>query len=237
MLNKLEIDVMQANELQESVQLTYKYKLPAMVVHQDLASEAFITRGRVGGKFKLITPIDWPKGSIFGMNKLRGLSTDALEVEGFEIMLTSGMTVTESRNEAKVFTDFIKRHLSETMEVRFVLGTQHRSEENVKNICEALVGVRLPAYVRNDTQLKLQISKANQDVHKSVIDMIHTNIRVPVKIGGNINSIRTMAACQTAARFAVNLLQAKAIVKEFDQQPDQLRQLLTNDAPSQMSSL
>lgn len=231
-LNKLEIDVMQANELYEAVQITVKHKLPAIVVHQDLASEAYIARGQTGGRFKLITPIDWPKGTVFGMQKMRGLLTDALEVEGFEILLTGNMQMTETRNEAKVLTNFIKQHLSEMTEIRFVIGTQIRSEENIKNICESLKDVRMPNFIRNDTQLKLQVSKANSDVHNDTMEAINDVIRVPMKISGNVNDIRTITSCPGASRFAVSLLQAKNIIKEFYQQPDQLRELLINDADS-----
>lgn len=231
MLNRLEIDVMQANELIEAARLTVKHRLPAMVVHPDLSSEAFIARGQLGGTFKIITPVDWPKGQIFGMNKMRGLSTDALEVEGFEILLTGGKNLVETRNEAKLLTNFIKTHLLEQYEVRFVLGSQIRDEDNIKVMCEALQDVRMPAYIRNDSQLKLQVSKANADVHNSTMEMISNIIRVPMKISGNVNSFRVLTSCQRASRFGVSLLQAKIIIKEFQQQPsDALRELLSDDA-------
>lgn len=227
MLNRLEIDVMQANELIEAARLTVKYKLPAMVVHQDLSAEAFIIRGQLGGRFSIITPVDWPKGITYGMNKMRGLSTDSLEVEGFEILLTGGKNLIETKNEVKILTNFIKQHLSEQHEIRFVLGTQIRDEDNIKVICEALKGIRTPKFIRNDTQLKLQISKANIDTHNDSMEMIADIIRAPMKISGNINSFRVLTSCQGSSRFGVNLLQAKIIIKEFQQQPsDQLRELL-----------
>jgi hypothetical protein len=165
------------------------------------------------------------------MQKMRGLSTDALEVEGFEILLTGGMNLTETRNEAKLLTEFVKSHLSEEHEVRFVLGTQMRDQDQVKVICEALQDVRMPTYVRNDVPLKLQVSKANADVHNEMMEIIADTIRVPLKIAGNINGFRVVTSCQGASRFAVSLLQAKIIIKEFQQQPsDQLRELLTDDA-------
>lgn len=227
MLNRLEIDVMQANELVEAARLTVKHKLPAMVVHQDLSAEAFIIRGQLGGRFNIITPVDWPKGITYGMNKMRGLSTDSLEVEGFEILLTGGKNLIETKNEVKILTNFIKQHLSEQHEIRFVLGTQIRDEDNIKVICEALKGIRTPKFIRNDTQLKLQISKANIDTHNDSMEMIADIIRAPMKISGNINSFRVLTSCQGSSRFGVNLLQAKIIIKEFQQQPsDQLRELL-----------
>lgn len=228
-LNRLELDVLQANELLEASELSAKYKLPAMIVHPDLAADAQIVRGRVRGRYKLITPVDWPKGEIYGQNKLRGLSTDALDSDGFEILMTGKMSMTESRNEAKIFTEFIRQHLDETIEVRFVLGTTSRDEENIASISEALADVKTPSLIRTDTQLKLQVSKANPDAHNKWMGLVRDKVRAPLKISGNINSVRTIATCDSAARFAVNLLQARTIIKEIQQQPDKLRQLLEVD--------
>jgi hypothetical protein len=122
--------------------------------------------------------------------------------------------------------------LDETIEVRFVLGTLSRTEENVRDICEALKDVRTPTYVRNDTQVKLQVSKANPDVHNDTMDMIGDSIRVPMKICGNIGGVRAITSCPSASRFAVSLHQAKTVIKEYQQQPDQLREMLANDAES-----
>jgi len=227
--NRLEIDVMQANELHDATNLAAKYKFPSLIIHPDLASEALMARGRAGGKFKLITPIDWPKGEIFGQTKLRGLSVDALDVEGFEILLTGGKTVQDTKNEINILTDFIKTHLGESIEVRFVLGTSIRNEDNIKAICEGFVGLRQPTYLRNDIHLKAQVSKANQEIHNNLMDLIRSIVRIPIKISGNISSLRTVAACNSANRFAVNLIQAKTIVKEFQQQPQELKQILTTE--------
>lgn len=225
-LNRLEIDVMQANELAEASELAAKHKMPALIVHPDLASEAQIYRGRTGGRYLLITPIDWPKGETFGQNKLRGLSTDALDADGFEILLTGGKSMQDSRNEAKYLTEFIKTHLNPMVEVRFVLGSNSRSEHNIQKMCEALREVRTPAFIRNDTQLKLQVSKANPNTHNQLMEIISKEIKAPIKLSGNINGVRPITSCNDASRFAVNLLQAKNVVKELQQQPEELRQLL-----------
>lgn len=227
--NRLEIDVMQANELLESVQLASKYSFPALVVHPTLATEAIIARAKFKGKFKIITPVDWPKGEIFGMTKFRGLSTDALEAEGFEFMLTPSKNETETRNEVKVITDFVKTHLNELTEVRFVLGVTTRDQTNIETMCKGLTKVRPPTLIRTDIGLKIQISKANPELHNQTVETIQKIINIPVKVSGNIGSIRTAAACHNAARLAVNLSQAKTIVREFQQQPDQLRELLKEE--------
>lgn len=230
MLTQLEIDVMQANELQEASQITAKYKLPSLIVHPDLSSEAFILRAQLQSNYKIITPIDWPKGNNYGILKMRGLSTDALEVEGFEILLTDHKSIAETKNEAKAITDFIKHHLSELHEIRFVLGTSIKNEDNIKRICEAIKSVRAPAFIRNDTSLKTQIVRANSDVHNSTIDLISAIVKAPIKISGNISNFRTMIQCKRAKRFAVNLSQAKTIIKDYQSQPaEELRKLLYDE--------
>lgn len=224
--NRLEIDVMQVNEIYEAVELANKYKFPAIVVHPGLSSDAIIARSRAGGKFKIITPIDWPKGDIFGVNKFRGLLIDSLETDGFEFLLTGNKLELETRNEAKALTEFAKKHLLDVTEVRFVLGTSFRTDDNIKTMCKGLISVRTPSMIRTDTQLKLQVSKANSEEHNKQIQEIRNIIKVPVKICGNVVNLRSIAACPNAARFGVNLAQAKTIIKEFYSQPDQLRTLL-----------
>jgi hypothetical protein len=224
--NRIELDVMHASELEEATELTVKYKFPAMVAPSQSPSEAIWLRGRRQGKHQIVTPVDWPKGDSYGMLKLRGLSSDAIDVEGFEILLTGGMKLDDTRREAKALTDFIKNQLSETVEVRFVLGAFQRERQNVLEMCKALLDVRAPAYIRTDHHLKLQVSKANTDTHNELIDDISSIVGVPIKLCGNISSVRTMTACTRAKRFAINLAQAKSIIKEYNQQPTQLKHML-----------
>jgi deoxyribose-phosphate aldolase len=224
--HKLELDVMQTNELEDAAKITTKYKLPAMVVHPFIASEALFMRGRMQGRYKIYTPVDWPKGDNFAMLKLRGLSSDALDVDGFEILLTGNKMLGDTKNEAKTLTNFIKQQLSQVAEVRFVLGTIQRIPENIALICEALLSVPMPAMVRNDHHLKLQVGRANTDVHNTFIEDVLKVIRVPIKLSGNINTVRSVTACEKAQRFAVNVSQARAIIKEIHQQPEQLKSIL-----------
>lgn len=224
--NRLEIDVMQLNEVAEAVELAYKYKFPAIVVHPGLSSDAIIAKSRAGGKFKIITPIDWPKGETFGVTKMRGLLMDSLETDGFEFLLTPNKSELDTRNEARALTEFVKQHLSDSTEVRFVLGTSFRSEANIDTMCKGLLTVRTPAMIRTDTQLKLQVGKANAEEHNRQITKIRDIIKAPIKICGNITNLKSVMSCTNAARFGVNLLQARTIIKEFHSQPDQLRELL-----------
>lgn len=219
--SKLEIDVMQLNEVQDAVHLAIKHKIPSLVVHQSLSGDAIMTRSKMGGKFKIITPVDWPKGEIFGDLKLRGLSFDSIETDGFEILLTAGKSETDTRNEARVLTEFLKGRIGDHVQVRFVLGSSFRSYEQIENICKGLVGTRTPALIRTDIQLKTQINKANPDEHNKLIKMIASHINVPVKLSGNINTLKSITSCLDASKYAVNLLQAKAIIKELQTQKNE----------------
>lgn len=229
--NKLELDVMQVNELRESVELAFKHKFPTLVVHANLAADAIRARGAVRGQFKIITPLDWPKGENYGKLKLRGVPMDAIETDGFEIMLTGGRTEGETRAEALMITEFVKKQLSEQMEVRFVLGTAMRDDAAVETLCRGLLHVRTPAMIRTDTPLKLQVSKANADEHQRLVKLIRGIVQAPVKVSGNIQGVRSITGCPEAARYAVNLVQAKTIIKEFQSQPGGLKELLNSASP------
>jgi len=223
---KLELDVMQTNELEEAANLAVKYQFPAMIVHPFMATEALFMRGRAQGRYKIYTPVDWPKGDNFSMLKMRGLSSDALDMDGFEILLTGGKTMTDTRNEAKTLTTFIKQQIAEETEIRFVLGAVQRPIENILEMCEALKDVRMPAMIRNDQHLKLQVGKANPEIHNTLMQSILEIIRVPMKLSGNIGTVRSITTCDKAQRFAVNVTQARAIIKEVHQQPEQLKSIL-----------
>jgi deoxyribose-phosphate aldolase len=78
-----------------------------------------------------------------------------------------------------------------------------------------LTKIPLPTCVRNDVYTKNQTSKANPVVHASVMDSILKSLRVPIKISGNITDLKSISGHDRASLFAVNLSQAKNIVKEF----------------------
>lgn len=228
--SKLEIDIMQSTELLEASQLAHKYKLPALVVHPGLASDAIVIKGKLRGQYKLITPVDWPKGEVFGTTKFRGLTTDALEADGFEFMLMLSRPEADIAKEIKSLTEFVRNHLSKVAEIRFVT-TAIKSDEDLQKLGKAILQNPMPAMVRNDISLKAQVSKANPEAHEKFIVNLKNAASVPIKISGNINNIRSTMGV-SAARFAVNLAQAKAIIKEFNTQPKQVIEMLeTNEVP------
>lgn len=228
-LNKLEIDVMQINELLDASELTSKYKLPAMVVHPNLASEAMAARMRVKGRYKIIVPIDWPKGENYGNIKFRGINKGALECDGFEIFLTPNKTENDIKNEAATLTEFVKTYLGDFVETRFVFGNLSKDKEEISRICKGLLSVRSPALIRSDISIKIQQNKANSDTHTEFLDTVTSaGLHCPMKLSGNMNNLRAIASAPSVFRYAVSVAQAKVIVKEYTQQPSELREILAD---------
>lgn len=224
---KLEIDVMSANELQTSVDLACKHHMPSLVVHPQLVSEAVLMRIKRKGRFKIIVPVDWPKGDNFSMLKMRGMTKQNLAADGFEILLTGGKTEAESHNEAAALTDFISKNLTDQSEVRFVLGAQMRPEEETIRMCRGLIGIRPPTYVRIDHHLKVQVTKGSAEAQNALASRIKETIGFPLKACGNYATAKSVASCTWAPRIAVGLTQAQQIIKDLSRQPDGLREMLT----------
>lgn len=218
--SKLELDVMQSAELHEAVELAQQYKMPAMVVHPELAGFASIARGSAQGKFKIIVPVDWPKGDKHGMAKMQGMAIEALSQDGFEI-LASATGVNSIHSELAAITDFIHKHLSQLHEVRIVLGVFNRTEAQVNAICEAIKGIPTPTIIRTDHNLRLQQSKANTEKQKELIESLHSKVSAPIKISGNINSLNIVRGCTGATRYAVGLRELKNIIRDLKKQEQQ----------------
>jgi hypothetical protein len=226
LFNNIEIDVMQSNELADVAELAVKYAIPSIIVHPEISADALLQRIKWQGKFKILTPVDWPKGECYGDTKLRGLTIDSLSCDGFEFLLSGGRSQADCQNEMSVLTDFVRNHISPTVEIRFVLG-MHHSDENITDICEAMKFVPSPSCLRTNHQLKLQVSKANPDIHNEMISKIKEIISVPIKVSGNIKDVKSIMLCKDAYKYAVSLAQIKNIIKEVQRQPDQLKEILS----------
>ena len=225
LVSKLEIDVMQANELNQAIELSYIYRMPSIVVHQDLTTEAVIQRARHQAHCcKIITPINWPKGDRFGVTKMHTTPVNALSQDGFEIMLCP-RNVGESRREMIELVQFIRSYLPLVSEIRFVIGALVYEQPEIVALCEALRGVPTPNFIRTDTNLRIQQARANPVSHNEILQAIRSAITLPVKLSGNIGTIKMMALCK-ADRYAVSLKQAQAIIKEIIENPKRVEKLL-----------
>lgn len=229
---KLEIDVMQGTELREAVELAVRNKIPAIVVHPDLAREANVYRGIRQGTFRIITAVDWPKGDKYAMDKLHDLPIDALSRDGFEILVSKRTRPSEIKSELLNCIQFIRQHLAEVIEIRIVLGAFMRDFDFVKMVCDELKHVPAPDMIRTDHHLRIQQSVANTQTHNDLITAIRQYTRRPIKVSGNINSAKVVIACK-ADRFAVSLKQASSIIKEVKDNPEKIRKLLSRDNDDQ----
>ena len=228
-VSMMEIDVLQVTELYEASDLTVKNSLPAMVVHPGLAADALMSRIRLKGRYKIIIPIDCPKGDLVGVSKFRGVSKEALEADGFEIAFSVGnRSVDELAKDLESTTKFIRMHLGEFVEVRFVANAFNQTQQEIERFAQAIYKVRVPAFFRNDTTMKIQHNKANPEIHNLFAKTVKDVVNCHVKICGNIGSLKATAACSNVSRFGVSLQQAKTLIKEYQQHPTGLKEILSD---------
>lgn len=227
---KLEIDIMQASEVDNAMQLAAVHRLPAVVVHPQLLQQAIMTKIKRNGMFKLLTTIDWPKGDIYGVTKLRGMTNEMMDIDGYEIMMTGGKTEIENRNEAKTITEFIKRHIGERKEIRFVLGCFTRQNSETVQMASIMKDIIAPAMIRTDPHVKTKASKTNAEAQTALLQSIKEVCGIPIKMSGNFDSVRSIATFlqhqPQSIRFAVSTQQLQQVIKDLQKQPDELRQLL-----------
>ena len=224
--NRLELDVLQKQELDTAVDLAIKFGIPSIVVHQDLYTDLVMQRLYRKGRFKLIVPIDWPRGELRDRVKFRGLSCKCLRADGFEIYLSGGITEAATRAEILTLEHLVDR-INPVAEIRYVLGTQSRPESMVLGICHGMIGwgtagcrhLHPPQFIRTDIQLKTQVSKGNCEVHTTIAGKISEVIDYPLKACGNFNTAKDIVACPWASRVAVGITQLLTIVEDLKRAP------------------
>lgn len=216
LLTRIEIDVFQGNEILESFELAHKYRLPAIIVHPSLSSDALVCRGRSKGKYKIITPVDWPKGEVFSTDKFKGLSLDSLETDGFEIYISPKKQKGDIRKEINSCTEFLKKFIGELCEIRFVIGTRTKDEADLASAYEAFRDLKTPTLIRDDITLKTQNYKANPAIHSAFITNMSQFLKCPIKVSGNLDCIEDLLACEPAKRFGASLQQTKGIIRSIN---------------------
>jgi hypothetical protein len=222
---KLELDVMQASELSEAMELAHVYKMNAIVVHPDLVADAMMQRVKRQANYQILTTVDWPKGDKHGVSKFHSMSIHALSCDGFEIMLAS-RPAGETKDECVGITEFIRVHLPRVQEIRFVLGCLSKEQTDIKTLCTALREVPAPSLLRTDINLRCAQAKANISAHNASLATIQECINRPIKLCGNINSAKIIASCK-ATRYGVSLKQAQTIIKELKENPKKLEKYIS----------
>lgn len=214
---KLELDIMQASELGEAMELAHVYKMGAIVVHPDLVADASMQRVKRQASYKILTTVDWPKGDKTGVSKFHTMSIHSLSCDGFEIALGT-KSPGETKAETLAITAFIRQHLPRVQEIRFVLGCLSREQSDINNLCMAIKEIPAPNLLRTDINLRCAQAKANISAHNVSLAAIQACINRPIKLCGNINSAKIIASCK-AHRYGVSLKQAQTIIKELRDNP------------------
>lgn len=186
-----------------------KHNCPTIVTTPDLVAPFIVDRSAKRGLYKIIVAVDYPTGANFALQKLRGLSADAMAADGFDIVRSNGRTPIDVRNEVKAVNEFIKQ-VNPVAEIRWVLrafDSPNFTEGYLKSIVE------FPChFVRNDQLLARK--GVNVDDHKKIVDTIRKFVSTPIKLSCNIdhNIVKTFMADKNI-RFDVSLNQALAILK------------------------
>ena len=214
MMHKAEIDVHKHIFLRPAIEFAKRHSCKAIVVPPDLVLQAQISRGMARSNVKVIAAIDWPDGTHLMLDKFRGVPSESLGVDGFEILLTPA-TQSEMRKEARWLTSFFYDHFAPTVELRFVLGWKQpgRTDEQVEWSLAALQSARNPAFIRTTHLNKLSAADGGIESHNSIINTIRKLKPSAVILSGNINA-QIYTKCN-AERFACSMEQAVALQREL----------------------
>lgn len=210
----VEIDVIKHQQLRNAVDLAARHNCPAIVVMPEYVKEARVMRGIARGRFKIISAIDWPKGDKFNTDKFMGLQRDALEADGFEILLTARHQ-NDTLKEVKYLSKFAQQYLNPTFEMRAVLGcyATSRTEDHLINMCKALNQTPNITMIRTTHLTKINAAHSHSDTQSELVEKIKSICNRKVKVSGNITFKNRMGI--RAERFACTPEQAKALQKEL----------------------
>ena len=108
-LSNVELDVPKQTVLRPASEFALRYNCSAVVVPPELITNACIARAMARSRHKVIAAIDCPKGNQFMADKFRGVPSESLNCDGFEIMLTPTGNVDIKRevkflSQLRVFT-------------------------------------------------------------------------------------------------------------------------------------
>jgi hypothetical protein len=221
---KAEIEVSRGDRIDEVADLARRYACPAIVVQSDMVSQAVLARTVKQGKFKIICTVDCPKGEQYCREKFRGIMTEALSADGFEVMITARDNYGDIHTELVYLSKFFSSYFNQLTEFRPVLGfgMPGRSAKIIENILTSCTKIPMPAMVRTIPGTK-PYSDANLN---DVIAAAKKFCSIPVKVSGNI-TLETYNSVK-ADRFALSVQQFKDMLKpaapkiEKPQEPEEV---------------
>ena len=156
LLSKMEIDVSNLKQLDEACDIASEYSCPAIVVPPTIVTPAVIKRGILRGKWKIVTLVDHPKGKQYRDQKFRGMPSDSLQADGYEVLLTEG-NKNEVHREVQWLSNFFDQYFAPITELRFTIGIglDNRDGDFIESICEAASKIPSPSFIRNTHLTKL----------------------------------------------------------------------------------
>lgn len=208
--SKIEINLLNTKtSSQHASQFAIKQKIPAIVASPEYIAPLAAHRAVMNGGYKLICALDFPKGSNFAMDKLFRANPDFIAADGFDILLSSGRSEVELRNEMKSIYEYLKNNRP-LCDIRWCLN-MHRSTSEVEGILKNMKKFP-PSFVRVDPHL--DIPNVDIDKLKKHVDFIKEHVPFPIKLSGNI-ALETLEAFKdnpAVKRFDVSMQQADQII-------------------------
>ena len=215
-LTKIDLDVAKNDRLDEAADLAKKYFCKAIVVPPELVAQSLIMRGIKQAKFKIISQIDWLKGDQYGREKFRGITTEALSADGFEVMLTARDNYGDVFNELKYLAQFFGEYFAQLVEFRIVLGTDMpgRNKQVIEHMLNGCKHIPLPTYIRTTPGTRLNHTNSDLESLNKTVDNIKKIVNAPIKVSGAM-SPDIYDHCK-ADQYGISIQQLKELVIEFD---------------------
>lgn len=200
-----------ATDMQQLSNFIIKNRIPVVVTEPDFVENVILDRNKFSPAYKIICAVDFSTGKHYALEKIRDLPRNALLADGFEFRVTHGKSDKESLNELRALTEFIKKTIDPTKEIRWALGLRTVTRDNYDKTIQHMK--QWPAsFIRTD--INLDSPSATVDAHKDDIGFIRERVALPIKISGNIDYDTMLTLMGRAARFDVTVSQAKRILKD-----------------------
>lgn len=209
--SKLEINLLDAKTTPQIVSnFAIKYKVPAIVASPEYIAPLIAYRATMGGGYKIICALDFPKGMNYAMDKLFRANPDFVGADGFEILLSDDKSEVESKNELKAIHSYLKANRP-TSEIRWCLRMHTADVERTKGILKNMKTFP-PSFVRVDPHL--ETPKATSESMTEQAALIQEFVPYPIKLSGNIdfNTLQKLEKTRGVKRFDVTMQQAEFII-------------------------
>lgn len=211
---KLELNVFNTKSLAMDMphigSFVIKNRVPCVVTVPELIDTILFERSKFSPAFKVICAVDFFNKN-YALQKIRNLSNNVFMADGFEFRVSSGRNDKESLNELRALTEFIKNGLGPSKDIRWALNLRAITYDNYMYLLNHMR--KWPAsFIRTD--INIECPSVNYDTHMDDINFIKEKIATPIKVSGNINYSLMLTLANKAARFDVNLTQARRILKD-----------------------